>query len=85
MKSIKVYIAILFLLSCTPRARQGCNRNWQTSNRQYNIKMYSGDTCVFDDNFYGIINQEENSDGIYYFKGDTLIEIGGNYVIKSDK
>ena len=45
--------------------------------------MYSGGDTVFADEFTGIINQEEGSDGIFYIKNDTLIELSGDYVLKS--
>lgn len=85
MKKLRILTVFFLLSSCTARFQQSCNRNFQTSNRQYRIEMWSGDSCVFRDRFYGIINQEDHSDGIYYFKGDTLVEVGGNYIIKSDK
>ena len=86
MKSIiKVSIILLFLTSCTARGCQSWNRSMQFSDRSYEVEMYSGDSCVFRDKFHGILNQEDHSDGFYYFKGDTLVEIGGNYVIKSLK
>lgn len=80
-----IFLIVFTLTSCTQRGCQQWKRNTQTSERDYDIKMYSGDSLVFQDHFHGIINQEEHSDGIYYFKGDTLIEVGGNYIIKSDK
>jgi len=84
-KQIFVYLSLLGLISCTARQCQGCNRATQFTDRNYDVKLYSGDSMVFHDVFHGIINQEEHSDGFYYFKGDTLVEIGGNYVIKSLK
>ena len=47
--------------------------------------MYSGGDTVFYDRFNGIINNSEGSDGVYYYKGDTLIEVSGDYIIKSTK
>ena len=76
--------AILTLSSCQ-RFFQRVSRNFQNSARDYRVYMYSGDSLVFYDSFHGIINQEEHSDGIFYFKGDTLIELSGNYIIKSEK
>lgn len=80
-----VYLSMFFLVSCTTRSCQSCNRDMQFSARDYDIKMWSGDSLVFHDKFHGVINQEEHSDGIFYFKGDTMKEIGGNYVIISEK
>lgn len=83
--AIVIYAVISLLTSCTARQCQGLQRQWQFKERDYDIKMYSGDSLVFHDKFHGIINHEEHSDGLYYFKGDTLKEIGGNYVIISEK
>ena len=86
MKKTIVTLAIaLFAVSCTDRTQQSLSRNFQFSDRNYNITVYSGGKPVFEDSFHGMINQEENSDGVYYFKGDTLIELSGEYVIKSAK
>ncbi len=82
--TILVITGILTLSSCQ-RVWQSLNRNLQSSPRNYQIKMYSGDSLVFHDNFHGILNQEEHSDGLFYFKDDTLIEVSGNYVVKSEK
>ena len=61
------------------------DKHWQTTVRNYEVIMYSGGDTVFIDKFRGIINSEENSDGCYYYKGDTLIEVSGDYIIKSEK
>lgn len=45
--------------------------------------MYSGGKVVYRDKFTGIVNNSEHSDGIYYYKKDTLIEMSGDYVLKS--
>jgi hypothetical protein len=47
--------------------------------------MFSGGDTVFHDTFTGILNSEENSDGVYYYKSDTLVEVSGDYTIKSIK
>ena len=85
MKKILIVIAIISGVGCTQRGCQSMNRNFQTSEREYDITVFSGGDTIFHDRFKGIINQEEHSDGLFYFKGDTLIELGGQYVIKSDK
>jgi hypothetical protein len=90
MKKTIVTLAIaLFAVSCTDRTRQAMSRNYQFSaqfsDRNYSITVYSGGKPVFEDSFHGMINQEKGSDGIFYFKGDTLIELSGEYVIKSTK
>lgn len=72
------------LTSCA-RGCQALDRDLQTGPRNNTIIMYSGGDTVFYDNFRGIINNSEGSDGIYYYKGDTLIEVSGDYVHKSTK
>lgn len=85
---MKLYLTLAIILvftSCTQRGCQRFERKWQYSNRHYSIEMYSGGQVVFKDTFYGIINQEDSSDGAYYFKGDSLIELSGDYIIRSIK
>jgi hypothetical protein len=82
---LKVAFVAIAITSCTARGCQSTQRSFSFTERNYSIEMWSGDSCVFRDRFHGIINQEEHSDGLFYYKGDTLIEIGGNYVIKSEK
>ena len=45
--------------------------------------MYSGGKVVFTDTVTAMINNSSSSDGIYYYKGDTLVEISGDYILKS--
>lgn len=45
--------------------------------------MFSGGDTVYQDRFTGIVNGEQHTDGFYYFKGDTLVEVSGDYVLKS--
>jgi len=86
MKKRTLFIVLAVLMtSCTQRACQSNKREFQTSDRQYDIKVYSGGKLIRHDNFRGIVNQEDSSDGMYYFKGDSLIETGGQYVIISSK
>lgn len=83
-KTILSLLTICTLTSC----QRGCTRierQYQTSERDYNIVMYSGGDTVFTDSFRGIINNSENSDGIYYYKEGKLIEVSGDYVITSNK
>ncbi len=81
-KTILIAIAVLTLSSC----QRGCarlDRNFQASERDYSIVMYSGGDTVYIDNFRGIVNNSEHSDGIYYYKNGELIEVSGDYIIKS--
>ncbi len=74
---------MLLLTSCTQRGCQRWEKNTQYSERTYEVKMFSGGQVVFQDTFTGIVNGEEGTDGFYYFKQDTLIEISGDYTLKS--
>lgn len=77
-------LLVLTLTSCQ-RTCASFEKTYQTTERSYEIVVYSGGDTVFRDKVRTIINSEENSDGIYYKKGDTLVEISGDYVVKSTK
>lgn len=80
-----IYITIVSLLSSCQRGCAKLDRGFQTGTREYEVIMYSGGDTVFHDHFKGIINNSEHSDGCYYYKGDTLVEVSGDYIIKSIK
>jgi hypothetical protein len=87
MRNVHKLAIILICVSLTSCER-GCaswEKHNQTSPRQYDVTMYSGGDVVFHDSVYTIVNSEDGSDGIYYFKGDTLIEVSGDYILKSTK
>lgn len=83
-KSTLIFSMCMFLCSCSQRSCQETKRSFQTSERNYTVTVYSNGSKCFADSFHGGVNQEEG-DGIYYFKGDTLIEVAGTYIIKSIK
>jgi len=78
------FALLLCLLSSCQRGCQRMKRKLTNSPRSYTIQMYSGGKVVFEDSFRGIINQEEGN-GCYYYKSDTLIELSGDYILKSIK
>jgi len=78
-------ILLLTLSSCTQRGCQSFQRSFEFSERDYEVTVFSGGDTVFHDEFHGIINGEEGTDGIFYINRDTLVEISGDYVIKSTK
>lgn len=82
-KSYLLFIALIIFTSCTQRSCQKWEKSTQYSERQYEVHLFSGGDTVYTDKFRGIINGEEATDGFYYFKGDTLVEVSGDYVIKS--
>jgi hypothetical protein len=54
------------------------------TNREYEVILFSGGDTVFHDKFSGIINDMPGG-GAFYYKGDTLVEVSGDYVIKSER
>ncbi len=85
MKKSQFLIAflLLFMFGC----QRGCSRisrNFQASERNYIILMYSGGKIVYSDTCKTIVNDVENSDGCYYYNKDgKLVEISGDYVLIS--
>lgn len=77
-------IATLLLASCTARDRQQLDRSWQFTSRYYTVTVYSGGKPIKVYTFKGIINQEEHTDGIYFYDSNNkLTEISGDYIIES--
>jgi len=85
MRKTIIYLVLCIALTSCARGCQSIDKEFQTTDRGYEIVMYSGGDTVFYDKVKTIINSEENSDGIYYYKNDTLIEVSGDYIIKSVK
>lgn len=84
MKKLLLLLVITtsFAGCMSERQKQASARRWDEA-RIYTITLYSGGTVVFRDTLSGIVNQEEGSDGIFYYKGDSLVEISGDVVVKS--
>ncbi len=81
-----IIIIIGIIYSVLPeRTKQSLSRKWQYTDRHYMIKQYSGGKMIDSINFYGILNPEENSDGYFWFQGDTLHEVSGDLRIVSWK
>jgi len=85
MKKINLLLVLfgIILITSCQRGCQTLERGFQMTSRWYSVTVYSGGDTVFYDTFNGIINQEQGSDGIFYFKNSQMIEISGDYVIKS--
>lgn len=81
------YIIALILLSLTS-CQRACNRfdrAVQASERNYIITVFSGGDTIYTDKFKGIVNDSEQSDGIYYYnQHGELVEISGDYIIISE-
>jgi hypothetical protein len=84
MKNAITWIVLMILLAGCARQQQGCKRETGTK-RNYQIILFSGGDTVFVDNPKNVVINQEDGDGIYYYKGDTLIELAGTYLLKSDK
>jgi hypothetical protein len=84
MKKLTIIIIITFVLSSCARWQQGCKRETGTR-RNYEIILFSGGDTVFIDHPKRVVINQEEGDGIYYYKDDTLIEMAGTYIIKSEK
>ena len=80
-----IYLSLVVFLSSCSRGCTRINKQMQSSSRDYELTMYSGGQVVFKDKVRGIVNSEDNSDGVYYYKGDTLVEVSGDYILKSVK
>ena len=83
MKNKLLIIASIVFLSSCQKIVEATKKDFQTSNRKYIIEQFSGGKLIRTYNFTGTLNDSEYSDGYYFFKGDTLIEISGDVIIKS--
>jgi hypothetical protein len=77
-----LYITLMVLLTSCAKDVQSCKRD-TTSKRNYVITVYSGGKPIHTDTLRDKILNEEAGNGMYYYKGDTLVELSGDYVIKS--
>jgi hypothetical protein len=80
---------ILFLFCCVGvvACQKSCTsmQKRYSGSRNYHIEQYSGGQLIQVYDFHGTLNDSENSDGYYFFKQDTLVEISGEVIIKSWK
>ena len=84
-RSTLVLILLTLLMAGCARSCTGCRRSAQTGAREYHIQQYSGGEVVGEYRFHGIVNNAEESDGYYWYQGDTLVEVSGDVVIRSWK
>ena len=82
-----LYRVILFLMVVTAagcqRSCASLDRSLQASDRTYHVESYSGGKLIAVYDFTGILNNQDASDGYYFYKGDTLIEVGGDIIVTS--
>lgn len=83
MKKIALLILIAVTFSSCQRGCTSFNRDFEVSERDYTLVMFSGGDTVFTDQFRGIVNNSKESDGIYYYKDGVLVEVSGDYVLHS--
>ncbi len=82
MKKLLIFIGLLALTGC----QRGCasvERNFQVGPRNYHVQQYSGGKLIGDYRFNGILNNQEQSDGFYFYKQDTLVEVSGDITVTS--
>lgn len=84
----KLILGIIFILtvimsSSCARTWKSIDRNLQSGNREYWVEVYSGGKLIKQYHFKGILNNQQNSDGYYFSQGDSLIEIGGDIIVRS--
>lgn len=84
MKKVILFIALAVSLSSCQRGCTAARRNWQSSSRSYHIEQYSGGKLIKQFDFSGILNNQEHSDGYYWYKGDTLFEVSGDIFVYSE-
>lgn len=82
---IKVILLSAFFMAGCARQFQSCNRDVQTGDRWYEVKQYSGPLLVATYTFRGILNNQQHSDGYYWYIGDTLYEVSGTTIVRSWK
>lgn len=77
---LTLFISIVLFSSCTSRSRAEIKRTY-LGEKEYNVQVYSGGHMIREYNFKGILNNQDSSDGFYWFQGDTLIEVSGDIII----
>ncbi len=83
MNKLLIFLLALVFAACSTKGCTRMNKEWQMSDRTYIVKQYSGGKLIGEYKFEGILNDSEGSDGYYFFKGDSLIEVSGDLIIKS--
>ena len=84
MKKNSLIILALFTLCGCQRSCTKFEKSIQKDKeRDYNIMVFSAGDTVFVDSFRGVVNVSKDEKTIYYFKNDELIEISGEYILRS--
>jgi hypothetical protein len=84
MKKNSLIILALFTLCGCQRSCTKFETSVQKDKiRDYNVVVFSAGDTVFVDSFRGIVNVSKDEKTIYYTKNDELIEISGEYILRS--
>jgi len=84
MKKNSLIILALFTLCGCQRSCMKFEKSMdKNSERDYNLVVFNGGDTVFVDNFKGVVNESKEDNSIYYFKDGELIEISGDYILRS--
>jgi len=82
MKKLFFILLLLTATSCQ-RACSSLDRDIQFTEKNYNVQTYSGGKMISNYTFKGILNNQAHSDGYYFYKNDTLVEVSGDILVKS--
>jgi len=75
-------LGVVLVAGCERHAAS-LQRKFETRKRHYVIEQYSGGVKIKEYRFTGILNDSKDSDGYYWFVGDTLYEVSGDLTIRS--
>jgi hypothetical protein len=78
-------VAVVWVMAsqgCTTRDRASWARDF-SGDRHYRVEQWSGGQKVREWYFKGVLNNQDSSDGFYWFSGDTLYEVSGTVTITS--
>jgi hypothetical protein len=82
---MRVTILLLALAVTLGGCARGCESNKRETmgKRKYEVEVWSGDSLIHTYRFTGILNNQDNSDGYYWFQGDTLYEVSGTTIVRA--
>lgn len=81
-KLFLLFFVTLFLSSCE-RGCQSWNRSFEsTSSHKLHITLFSGGEAVKEWTFSGIVNNQEGTDGFYFYYEGKLVEVSGDVLIE---
>lgn len=84
MKRIVLLVLMSLMMAGCARTCNNFSRKF-SGVQNYHIRQYSGGVLIGEYRFKGVLDNQNNSDGFFFFKGDTLIELSGDLIIESHK